>query len=156
MYKIKRMTEEHIDDVAEIEKECFTIAWTKEDFDREMKNNMAYYFVAESEGKIVGYAGLWHVVNEGQITNVAVLEEYRKQGIGAAFMEAFIDLAKRLEMIGLTLEVKISNLEAQRLYTRYGFRPEGFRKHYYQDTGEDAVIMWKYFENYENFQEVKE
>ena len=71
-------------------------------------------------------------------------------------MEAFIDLAKRLEMIGLTLEVKISNLEAQRLYTRYGFRPEGFRKHYYQDTGEDAVIMWKYFENYENFQEVKE
>ena len=146
------MTVNYIDDVLKVEENCFAIAWTREDFMREMtENKLAIYFVAKCDGKIVGYAGMWHVVTEGQITNVAVLEEYRKMGVGAALMEALINEAIKREMIGITLEVKISNYVAQRLYSKYGFKPEGFRKNYYKDTNEDAVIMWKYFENYENY-----
>ena len=154
MFEIIPMTAEHIDEVTAVEEATFHIPWTRADFEREInENKMAYYYVAICDGKVVGYAGLWHVVNEGHITNVAVLEDYRKMGIGAAFMEKFIELAQELEMIGITLEVRISNYAAQRLYTKYGFKPEGFRKKYYQDTGEDAVIMWKYFEIYENYEQ---
>ena len=146
MVNIIPMKEEHINDVVFIENSCFALPWLKSDFEREInENKMAYYYVAECDGKIVGYAGIWHVVNEGHITNVAVLEEYRKQGIGRKFIENFIELANEKEMIGITLEVRVSNYSAQRLYTGYGFKPEGFRKRYYKDTNEDAIIMWKYF-----------
>ena len=113
---------------------------------------MAVYFVAVDEkNNAVGYAGMWHVVNEGHITNVAVLEQYRREGIGDMLMEALEKKALELEMIGITLEVRISNYGAQKLYTKHGYKPEGFRKKYYTDTNEDAVIMWKYFPNYENY-----
>lgn len=153
MLEIQQMTQEHIQDVLQIEEACFAIPWTKQDFEREMKENkLAIYIIAVLDGKIVGYAGMWHVVTEGHITNIAVLQEYRRQGIGNALLEQIIHIAEQKEMIGITLEVRISNIAAQKLYTKYGFRPEGFRKNYYQDTKEDAVIMWKYFPNYENYQ----
>ena len=153
MLEIQQMTQEHIQDVLQIEEACFAIPWTKQDFEREMKENkLAIYIIAVLDGKIVGYAGMWHIVTEGHITNIAVLQEYRRQGIGNALLEQIIHIAEQKEMIGITLEVRISNIAAQKLYTKYGFRPEGFRKNYYQDTKEDAVIMWKYFPNYENYQ----
>ena len=146
------MTANDIDGVLKVEESCFAIAWTRADFEREMnENKLAVYFVAKDGEKIVGYAGMWHVVTEGQITNVAVLEEYRGQKVGSLLMEALIKTAEEREMIGITLEVKISNYPAQKLYTKYGFKPEGFRKNYYKDTNEDAVVMWKYFENYEDY-----
>ena len=146
------MTSDDIDGVLKVEESCFAIAWTRADFEREMnENKLAVYFVAKDGEKIVGYAGMWHVVTEGQITNVAVLDEYRGQKVGSLLMEALIKTAEEREMIGITLEVKISNYPAQKLYTKYGFKPEGFRKNYYKDTNEDAVVMWKYFENYENY-----
>lgn len=155
MVEILEMKEEHINEVLAVEETCFHIPWTRADFQREInENKMAIYRVAVVNGKIVGYAGMWHVVNEGQITNVAVLPEYRRYGIGNAIMEEFIKIAQDYEMIGITLEVKISNLPAQKLYTKFGFKPEGFRKNYYKDTNEDAIIMWKYFENYENYDKV--
>lgn len=154
MIEIVPMTAADIDDVLKVEESCFNITWTRADFEREINENaMAIYIVAKVDGKIAGYAGMWHVVTEGQITNVAVMPEYRQMGIGSLFMEKFIEIAKEREMIGITLEVKISNYSAQKLYTKYGFKPEGFRKNYYKDTNEDAVIMWKYFENYENYSE---
>lgn len=147
MIEIIEMQERHIPAVVAIENECFPIPWTERDFKKEiLVNNFAYYFVAEVAGEAVGYAGMWHIITEGHITNVAVLPEYRGRGIGKALVERLIAFAQSKEMIGITLEVRISNLNAQRLYTQYGFRPEGFRKRYYSDTGEDAVIMWKYFE----------
>ena len=153
MFKIIPMTSDHIEQVVKLEEVTFHIPWTRADFERELnENKMAIYFVAVIDEKVVGYAGLWHVVTEGHITNIAVLEDYRRMGIGAAFIEKIIETAKENEMIGITLEVRISNIPAQKLYTKYGFKPEGFRKKY-QDTGEDAVIMWKYFEFYENYKE---
>ena len=141
------MTKEHIEQVLRVEEACFSIPWTREDFQREMtENKMAIYRIAVLDGNVVGYAGMWHVVTEGHITNVAVLEEYRKKGVADALMREMIDIAKQKQMIGITLEVRVGNLPAQKLYTKHGFRPEGFRKNYYQDTKEDAVIMWKYFE----------
>lgn len=156
MIKILNMEAKHIDEVVSVEEECFHTPWTKKDFEREMhENSMAIYKIAILDGKIIGYAGMWHIVNEGHITNVAVLPEYRRTGVGNLLVEELIRIAQELEMIGLTLEVRISNMAAQRLYIKYGFRSEGFRKRYYDDTGEDAIIMWKYFENYENFEKVK-
>lgn len=152
MIEIMPMTSDDIDGVLKVEESCFAIVWTRADFEREMnENKLAVYFVAKDGEKIVGYAGMWHVVTEGQITNVAVLDEYRGQKVGSLLMEALIKTAEEREMIGITLEVKISNYPAQKLYTKYGFKPEGFRKNYYKDTNEDAVVMWKYFENYEDY-----
>ena len=150
MLEILPMTEEHIEQVLQVEEACFSIPWTREDYQREMKENkMAIYRIAVLDDKIVGYAGMWHVVTEGHITNVAVLEQYRRRGVAKALMEEIINIAQQKQMIGITLEVRISNIAAQKLYTKYGFRPEGFRKNYYQDTKEDAVIMWKYFPIFE-------
>ena len=150
MLEILPMTKEHIEQVLRVEEACFSIPWTREDFQREMtENKMAIYRIAVLDGNVVGYAGMWHVVTEGHITNVAVLEEYRKKGVADALMREMIDIAKQKQMIGITLEVRVGNLPAQKLYTKHGFRPEGFRKNYYQDTKEDAVIMWKYFPIFE-------
>ena len=130
MFKIIPMTSDHIEQVVKLEEVTFHIPWTRADFERELnENKMAIYFVAVIDEKVVGYAGLWHVVTEGHITNIAVLEDYRRMGIGAAFIEKIIETAKENEMIGITLEVRISNIPAQKLYTKYGFKPEGFRKH---------------------------
>ena len=150
MFEIIPMTVEHIDGVLAVEEATFSIPWTRKDFEREMtENNLAIYYVAVTDGKIVGYAGMWHVITEGHITNVAVLEDYRKQGIGDALMAQLEQVAMEKEMIGITLEVRISNAPAQHLYHKHGYRVEGLRKNYYPDTHEDAVIMWKYTPFYE-------
>ena len=145
MTEILPMTMADVDDVLKVEESSFHITWTRADFEREAENNMAIYYIAKVDGNIAGYAGMWHVVDEGQITNVAVMPEYRQMGIGSLLMEKLIEIAEEKQMTGITLEVKISNYNAQKLYIKYGFKPEGFRKNYYKDTNEDAVIMWKYF-----------
>jgi len=146
MIHITDMTLAHLDRVYDIEKDSFTIPWSKSMIRKEITDNKhAIYKVALYENEIVGYAGMWHVVNEGQITNIAVGEGFRRMGIGARLMESLIAEAQEKEMIGLTLEVRVGNIAAQKLYFKYGFKAEGLRKRYYADTGEDAVIMWRYF-----------
>ena len=144
MLTIEPMTTTHLDAVFEIEKSTFSVPWTFESLrDEVTKNKMAFYFIAKLNDEIVGYAGLWHVINEGHITNIAVAEEHRRKGVGTALVERLITLAGEKEMIGLTLEVRFGNAEAQRLYMRYGFYTAGIRKNYYAETKEDAIIMWK-------------
>lgn len=143
MINIKEMNKEHIEQVYEIEKVCFSIPWSKKAFEDELnKNKMAIYIVALENEKIVGYAGMWHVINEGHITNVAVSPEHRRKGIGESLIKKLIEIAKEKEMIGLTLEVRISNEIAKNLYKKQGFLLDGIRKEYY-DNKEDAYIMWK-------------
>lgn len=146
MIEIIPMILEHINEIAELEKICFYTPWTKADFIKEInENKFAIYLVAKSENKIIGYAGMWHILDEGHITNIAVLPENRRLKVGSKLVTGLIDIAITKSITALTLEVKISNLAAQRLYTGFGFKPEGIRKKYYSDTGEDAVIMWKRF-----------
>ncbi|MCL2461989.1 MAG: ribosomal protein S18-alanine N-acetyltransferase [Defluviitaleaceae bacterium] len=151
MITTTRMEERHLAQVCEIEDECFAIAWSREALEHELRGNkLAVYFVAcdddEPPGnEVLGYAGMWHVVNEGHITNVAVRERYRRMGVGDALVKALVAEAETRGMIGLTLEVSVANIRAQKLYIKHGFKPEGFRKDYYDDTHEDAIIMWKYF-----------
>lgn len=138
----------YINDIAEIEKECFSTPWPKSSFEKDIcKNKFAVYIVAvdDETGKVVGYGGMWHVVNEGHITNIAVSEKYRRQGIGAGIIDAFEKICEENEMIGMTLEVRRGNQEAMGLYRKKGFRISGIRPEYYNDTKEDAIIMWKYF-----------
>jgi len=146
MIDIQCMREEHIDRVCQIESDSFSVPWTRRAFEDEMKNKLAIYIVAVDDNEVIGYAGMWHVVNEGHIVNVAVKEERRRQGVGALLIERLIGIAVENEMIGLTLEVRMSNAAGQRLYHKFGFKPEGIRRKYYADTGEDAIIMWKYFD----------
>ena len=91
---------------------------------------------------IVGYGGLWLSVDEGHITTIAVAPEYRGRGIGELLLNGLIDQAIDVKATRLTLEVRISNEPAQRLYLKYGFQPSGTRPRYYTDNGEDALIMW--------------
>ena len=136
----------HLEGVADLEIRTFPIPWSKESFKKEIQENkMAYYFVAieHEKEKIIGYAGMWHVVTEGHITNVAVDEDHRRKGIGQKLISALIEVATQKEMIGLTLEVRIGNRSAMSLYSKNGFMVEGYRKNYYSDTKEDAAVMWK-------------
>ncbi len=150
MIKIQPMTLEDVDGVYAVELESFSVPWTRASFVQELtENKLALYFVAkdvtEAGETVVGYAGMWHVVTEGHITNVAVKPEWRRQGVGDMLIEKCIAVAEEKEMIGITLEVRMGNESAMKLYAKHGFKPEGIRKNYYTDTKEDAVIMWKYF-----------
>ncbi|AIS51734.1 putative ribosomal-protein-alanine acetyltransferase RimI [Thermoanaerobacter kivui] len=142
---IRPMEKEDVDEVLEIERLSFSIPWSKEAFISEVtKNSCARYIVAEVDNKIVGYGGFWVVVDEGHITNIAVHPQYRSKGIGSKIMEGLIDIAKKNGISAMTLEVRESNIVAQHLYAKFGFRPLGRRKGYYLDNSEDAIVMWKY------------
>lgn len=142
--QIEMMNKSHIDGIMEIEKESFAIPWSRSSIEKELKNNFAIYAVAIENNKVLGYGGMWHVVNEGHITNIAVHKDYRRKGIGQAIIEKLVEIAEEKEMIGLTLEVRKSNTPALELYKKNGFKLEGIRPEYYEDNKEDAYIMWKY------------
>lgn len=139
-----KMTMEHIDDVIIIEHLCFSTPWSMDSFIEEIKSNkFARYIVAKEGCKLIGYAGLWKVFEEGHITNIAVHPEFQGIGVGSFLMDNLIELARREGIERLTLEVRIGNEKALRLYRKYGFVECGIRKGYYSDNKEDAIIMWK-------------
>lgn len=137
------MTRNDVEPLAELDKRCFAIPWSKQAFAEEMSNEIAVYFVAKENGKVIGYCGFWQVADEGDVTNIAVLPEFRRRGIGGKLLNTLIEAAKELKLELITLEVRKSNTAAKNLYKKYGFKPIGERKHYYSDNREDAVIMMK-------------
>jgi [ribosomal protein S18]-alanine N-acetyltransferase len=137
------MREEDIDQIVNIEKLSFSIPWSKEAFYNELhKNKFASYLVVEDGEKIIGYCGVWIVVDEAHITNIAVLPEYRGRKLGDALLSKVIQMAKELGTRSITLEVRVTNIVAQNLYRKYGFENGGIRKGYYTDNQEDALVMW--------------
>lgn len=129
-------------EIAEIEKSCFRVPWTYESLTRDLKeNSSARYFVAETD-RVVGYMSFWKVVDEGQINNIAVLSDYRNRGIGSRLLDFAIETGKSMGVNSFTLEVRSSNIGAVKLYEKHGFEADGIRRGYYQDNGEDALIMW--------------
>lgn len=121
--------------------ECFSIPWSEDTFYNEAKNEMAYYVTARINGKIIGYLGYWRVVDEAQITNIAVKKEYRRCGIGEKLLFIGIENAKKDSLSSMTLEVRESNIAAISLYSKNGFCMVGERKGYYHQPLENAVLM---------------
>ncbi|MGL5245215.1 MAG: ribosomal protein S18-alanine N-acetyltransferase [Sarcina sp.] len=142
-FVIKPMTLECINDVIEISNLSFPISWSKTSFLNEIKNPLAHYLVAKDDEKIIGFIGAWSIIDEAHITNIAVHPNYRRQGVGDLLIGGLFCLSNELNLIALTLEVRASNIPAQNLYKKHGFVEEGIRKKYYEDNGEDAIIMWK-------------
>lgn len=136
--------ENHINEVLYISTLSFITPWTRDSIEKELENKFARYVVAVKDNLVVGYGGVWLILDEGHITNIAVHPEYRGIGVGNAVLEALIEICKIERITSMTLEVRKSNTIAQNLYKKYGFIEEGIRKNYYTDTKEDGVIMWKY------------
>lgn len=129
----------------EIEKACFPDPWSLEAITFELAENpKAHYIVATEDDKIVGYVGIWHLFDEGHIMNVAVLPEHRGKHVGQRMIEAMIAMGLADGVTHHTLEVRASNAPAIGLYEKMGFAVEGCRANYYQNDGEDALIMWRH------------
>jgi [ribosomal protein S18]-alanine N-acetyltransferase len=140
---IEEMRIDDIDPVQEVERASFPVPWPANAFRHELtQNKNAHYIVAKEGEHIVGYAGLWLSLDEAHITTFAVLPQYRRRKIGERMLLSLFERAEKLGAEWLTLEVRASNLPAQRLYEKYGFRPAGVRRRYYSDNNEDAIIMW--------------
>ncbi|HKW78482.1 MAG TPA: ribosomal protein S18-alanine N-acetyltransferase [Candidatus Limnocylindria bacterium] len=140
---IEDMRVEDIPAVQAVENASFPVPWPANAFKHELtQNRNAHYIVAREGERVVGYAGLWLSLDEAHITTFAVLPDHRRRRIGERMLVSIFDRAVKLGAEWLTLEVRASNLPAQRLYEKYGFRPAGIRRRYYSDNNEDAIIMW--------------
>ncbi|WP_168119766.1 ribosomal protein S18-alanine N-acetyltransferase [Paenibacillus sp. HB172176] len=129
--------------VVAIEHEAFSSPWTSEAFENELNNNMfARYMVVEYRGELIGYGGMWVIMDEAHMTNIAVRRDVRGMGLGNKLIEQLQRTAVFFGAARMTLEVRVSNGHAQRLYRKHGFQDSGLRPGYYSDNNEDALIMW--------------
>jgi ribosomal-protein-alanine N-acetyltransferase len=136
------MTLNDIDAVHAIERRSFAVPWPDEAYRNELLGNrLASYVVARADDEVVAFAGLWIMVDEAHVTTFAVDPAWRRRGVGERMLLALLDLAVERRAREATLEVRLSNMPARRLYEKYGFRPVGIRPRYYSDNGEDALIM---------------
>jgi ribosomal-protein-alanine N-acetyltransferase len=139
---IEDMTTLDIDAVQVVERASFPVPWPANAFRHELtQNKNAHYIVAKEGDRIVGYAGLWLSLDEAHITTFAVHPRWRRRGVGQRLLLRLLELANDRRAREATLEVRLSNMPARRLYEKYGFRPVGIRPRYYSDNGEDALIM---------------
>ncbi len=131
----------HLERVVDIEKEVYPSPWSKNAFINEiMDNGFASYWVAMIEKQVVGYAGIWTIMDEAHLTTLAVCHRWQRRGVGSLLMERLLVEAKALGATRITLEVRVSNDKAQKLYMKHGFLSSGLRPNYYSD--EDALVMW--------------
>ena len=144
--RIVPMNADHLDEVAELERICFSVPWSRNMLAEELDNMLSAFLVAlDDTDRVVGYAGVQVILDEGYITNIAVRPECRRQGVAAKLLQVFLDFAKANKLSFLTLEVRASNYDAIALYGSRGFRSMGRRKNYYEHPREDAIIMTREF-----------
>ena len=136
------MQREDVPRVMEIERECFPTPWHESAYLTEVTNRSAYYVVACKDSQIVGFAGMWVIVDEAHITTLGVARDSRGLKIGEMLLTSLLDEAMRRHARRATLEVRQSNEVAQNLYHKYGFSPAAIRKGYYTDNQENAIVMW--------------
>lgn len=141
---IDTMVARDLEDVVAIEKQSFPSPWSLRAFLSEITDNVyGRYIVARVDGTVVGYAGMWVILDEAHVTTIAVHPEYRRKRIGVRLLAALILRARLAGARRMTLEVRKSNTQAKGLYAKFGFVDRGIRRGYYSDTREDAIIMWK-------------
>lgn len=139
------MQPKHIEDLERLEKECFSTPWSFDALVSELSNPLAVFRVAEIDGQVAGYVGMQHIVDEGYICNIAVFERYRRQGVATELMETLERYAKENDMASISLEVRESNVNAQKFYDKFHFEVVGRRKKFYANPTEDALIMTRTF-----------
>lgn len=142
-YNLRFMKVDDVAQVFELEKLCFALPWSYQSFVTELTQNLfARYLVIEYKGKIISYGGMWIIVDEAHVTNVAVHPDYRGHKLGELMMRQLMELARGSHAVRMTLEVRPSNTIARALYQKLGFVDTGVRPGYYTDNNEDAIIMW--------------
>lgn len=145
---IRDMEEKDLSRVLEMENLCFTTPWSFASFSFEIKSNpMSKYFVATMEDEIVGYGGIWYMLDEAHVTTICVDPKYRGNRIGNKLFEKLETMAIHRGMRAITLEVRKTNIVAKNLYRSFGLSEIGVRPNYYQDNNEDAIIMIKEFKD---------
>ncbi len=144
MVTIRKMKVADIEQVMIVEHATFAVPWTADTFMNEVngENPYAHYLVIEQDGAIFGYCGLWLIIDEAHVTNIAIHPEYRGNKYGEQLFRRSFEEAIEMGAIQLSLEVRVSNTPAQHLYRKFGLVPGGVRKNYYTDNGEDALVMW--------------
>ena len=140
---ILEMKKDQIKALLTLEERCFSIPWTENMFLEELENSLAKYVVIRSSGKIAGYGGMWFILDEAHITNIAIDPNYQKQGFGSHILSYMIKEAEEHHIYKMTLEVRKSNNAALQLYKKFNFEEYGIRPRYYEDNQEDAIIMWR-------------
>ena len=136
------MTKDDLDAVYLIETLSFRSPWSKHSLAGELKNRVAHYVVMEQDGEVIGYCGMWVLFEEAHITNIAIHPQHRGQGFGKQLFLAAMEHAASFGAEMMTLEVRETNHVAQNMYEKFGFLQQGFRKKYYSDTGEGALLLW--------------
>ena len=150
-YHIREMRREELEDVTALEAACFSMPWKYKDFEEVLTNPYRFYLIAEAEhgtldtpDRVLGGCMLTHIAGEGDISNVAVHQRYRQNGIAASLLSEILKLGQeRYGITAFTLEVRSKNIPARRLYERYGFVSCGVRPNFYEKPKDDAVIMWR-------------
>ena len=143
MTEIRPMTEEDVEQVARIEQDCFSMPWSAQAFSEALNKKEYFYMVAVRGDAVLGYCGLYQVLDEGNITQVAVRSDERRKGIARKLLQDFMQKGKMRGIESYTLEVRVSNKQAIALYETCGFVSECVRKGFYSAPVEDACIMWK-------------
>lgn len=143
-FMMRKMTPLDLEQIMIIEQEAFTLPWSRQSYENELKNQYAHYLVLDYQGDIGGYGGIWVVFDEAHITNVAIAGKFRGRGWGRVLMLELERLARRNRAGRILLEVRPSNRPAIAMYHSLGFIVSGLRKQYYSDNNEDAIVMVKH------------
>ena len=142
-YRIMPLAETHVEMLAKLEAEIFADAWSERAFRELLTHEYCHYLVAEMDGKIVGFAGMTVIAGEGDVDKVMVAPGYRRKGLAEELLRELFVLGESLGVEAYTLEVRVSNAPAIRLYEKMGFHGEGVRPGFYEKPKEDALIMWR-------------
>ena len=142
--QIRTMENKDLNQILAIEEKSFASPWSREAMEEEIKNPLGCYLVLEEQDEVYAYGGMWMILDEAHITNIAVRPQNRGEGWGNFLLYAMLEQAKKSKMNAVTLEVRESNDIARRLYEKYGFKECGRRKAYYENR-EDALIYWNVF-----------
>ena len=140
-YQIKPLTEDFVDSVSEIERECFSTPFSKNDILSYLKNDIWHFFACFSNDKLLGYISFTLIIDEISICNVAVSESHRGKGVGSALVGYLLDFARKNQVKSLFLEVRESNINAISLYKKFGFEKTGLSKNHYSSPTENAILM---------------
>ncbi|RYG26319.1 ribosomal-protein-alanine N-acetyltransferase [bacterium] len=142
--RFEPLREDHLPAILEIERQVNGSPWSEKSFRNEIDHPHGIFRVAIEGGQVVGYGGLWLVIDEAHVTNVAIAPTHQRQGIGRRLMVQLLEAAKSAGMICATLEVRAGNGPALHLYESLGFERTAVRRGYYPDNKEDAVVMWRH------------